>query len=351
MIKDKEGHEVHIAEAGNGHTVVLGNSGQGKTFFLCRMIEEACERGEKVLIIDFSGSYSEKQLLEKGFLYIEKTRRYNIRKDRFSWRYRVSEQDMFHDDIADAICQVLNCKSYVQIKVLHDVLEDILKIEGKVSLSNIVNKLEEILQDGQESEKVQGYMDGACKLLSRLYPYRIGNLYIQKGKTLDDQIMPVTIVDLTDFPERQRKFLAEFIMSLFWREIYRQEFANRCDVILLDEIQFLSMKDGSTLPSLLREAQKREVKILLSTQFISAYDKSELRTLEQAENLVIFRPTPEDYRWSAKKMSIENHKEWEKKLAQLQRGQAIFKGNYRLDNRKKIISSPIIIQLSGNAVQ
>lgn len=345
MLRDLEGHEIRIVSKENGHILVYGNSGQGKTFFLCRMIEEAYERGEKVLIIDFSGSYSEKQLQEKGFLYTEEIRRYNIREKPLLWGYRVNGQDLFHDDIVDAICQTLGCGSYVQIRVLHDVVDDVLERRGEVSLFNIVNRLEDIIQGEREDEKIPGYVDAVYRLLSRLYPYRIENLRICQGISEAETIMPITIIELTDFPEKQRKFLTEFILSIFWREIYRQKFSNRCDVVLLDEIQFLSLKEGDTLSALLREAQKRHVKVFVSTQFLSAYERKDLLTLEQAEHMVIFRPTPEDYRWSAQKISMGAYREWEKKLSQLQRGQAVLKGHYGVDNRERTTSTPLVIQL------
>lgn len=47
MIKDKEGHEVHLIGEANGHELVFGNSGQGKTFFLMRELEGYCEQEKK----------------------------------------------------------------------------------------------------------------------------------------------------------------------------------------------------------------------------------------------------------------------------------------------------------------
>ena len=344
MIKDLEGHEVHIAQEGNGHILVYGNSGQGKTFFLCRLLEEYVERGEKVLIVDFSGSYSDVQLREKNFVYMDQIRRNNLIETELFWHYRLRETDRMCDDIVDALSQVIGCNGYFQIKILHDVVNHVAK-KGDVSLASIVNELENTIQEDNEQGENAGYMDAAGKLLTRLYPCRIENLHIKRGKMDATQIKPISIIDLTGFAERQRNFLTEFIVNLFWREIYRQEFENRCNVLLLDEVQFMSMKKGSTLPALLREARKRDVKIILSTQFISCYEREELLALQQVDNTVIFRPAPEDYRWSAKRISLENYKEWEKKLAQLRRGEAVLKGFYRLDERKKVSMVPIIINI------
>ena len=54
MLADKENHKVTLTDRPNGHILVLGKSGSGKTYFLCRKIEEDLEAGKRVFIIDYS---------------------------------------------------------------------------------------------------------------------------------------------------------------------------------------------------------------------------------------------------------------------------------------------------------
>ena len=127
MIKDLEGHRIHLTKEGNGHMLVLGNSGQGKTYFLCRMLEKYCEERKKVLILDFSGSYSQTELHEKKFKYPERVRRYNLTNGKFCWMYRASSQEMVAGDLNDALLCCLHINSYFQKKLLFDAVIKVLR--------------------------------------------------------------------------------------------------------------------------------------------------------------------------------------------------------------------------------
>ena len=52
MLKDQEGNTINLSENPNGHLLVLGRSGAGKTYFYCRKIEAEIEKGKKLYIFD-----------------------------------------------------------------------------------------------------------------------------------------------------------------------------------------------------------------------------------------------------------------------------------------------------------
>ena len=52
MLKDQEGNTINLSENPNGHLLVLGRSGAGKTYFSCRKIEAEIEKGKKLYIFD-----------------------------------------------------------------------------------------------------------------------------------------------------------------------------------------------------------------------------------------------------------------------------------------------------------
>lgn len=59
---DTDGNKIKLSETPNSHLMILGQSGMGKTFFLCRKMEEAINIGKSILIMDFSGSYTLQEL-------------------------------------------------------------------------------------------------------------------------------------------------------------------------------------------------------------------------------------------------------------------------------------------------
>ena len=108
MFKDMENHRIDLVKNGSGHMLVYGKSGQGKTYFLCRMLERNFELGKKILILDFSGSYSEKELQKKGFLYGGRVRRYILPGRNLEWNLRVDSDENFQQDVTDALQEAGN---------------------------------------------------------------------------------------------------------------------------------------------------------------------------------------------------------------------------------------------------
>ena len=56
MLMDKENHVIKIREIPNAHLLILGKSGEGKTYFCCRKMEENLRDGKNVIIFDYSNS-------------------------------------------------------------------------------------------------------------------------------------------------------------------------------------------------------------------------------------------------------------------------------------------------------
>lgn len=342
----RSGLTVKLAKGANGHLLTWGQSGQGKTFFLCRKAEEYVNKGKKILIFDYSGSFSEKELAEKNFKFPEQIHRYSVDEPRkLTWRMRVKKRQEFKKDVVDALLEVLDCGSYFQQDILESAIDRILDKQDGFNIPDIVKELKIMLEEGAE-ENIAGSKDNIGRLLTRLRPYKsVVNLSIKQGITDKKEIAPISIVDLSNLPEKQRKFLTKLLLSLLWRESFRQEVENRCDVIFLDEFQFLSVEEGSTLSYFLREGRKRGWEMVLSTQFIKNYSSGEKQVLQQAANIVIFRPTPEDCRFSAKIIDINKYKSWETALMSLGRGEAVLRGNYYLEKSEEVATTPIIVRI------
>lgn len=346
MITDLEGHKVHLTKEGNNHMLVLGNSGQGKTYFLCRMIEKYCEERKRTLILDFSGSYSQAELYEKKFKYSERVRRYNLIDGEFCWMYRALSQEIVALDLNDALLRCLHINSYFQKKLLLDAVIKVLRRSDGLTFPLLVDEIVDMLEKEDIEETVAENRDNLGRILTRLSPFEyVKSLKISRKNTTGEVTDPIVILDLSGFSDDQRKFLTEFLMCLLWKELYRADFPNRCDVLVLDEMQFLSLKEGSTLATMMRESRKRKLEVVLSTQFIGNYDRPELRALQQVDHTVIFRPTPEEYKKTAQMISIEQVKVWEKIVRELRRGEAVLKGFYTLDDQKKVLSTPILLKV------
>ena len=57
-MRDMDGNEIQLNSVPNPHILAWGKSGQGKTFFFNRRIEDAVNQNRNVLIVDYSGSFT-----------------------------------------------------------------------------------------------------------------------------------------------------------------------------------------------------------------------------------------------------------------------------------------------------
>lgn len=186
-------------------------------------------------------------------------------------------------------------------------------------------------------------MKNVGHLLTRIAPYEdIQEVRIIKAdeRNVHRAVRSVTILQLSDYPELQRKFLTSFLTELFWQEV--REGKKRADIVLFDEFQNLSLKPGSALSAILREGRKFDLAAYLSSQFLGNYDKEAVDTLMQAGNMMLFRPVPRDVKYVADMIDPGNRQEWVKILGSLQVGQAVLKGRYSLNQNRKECEIPII---------
>lgn len=333
-----ERNKIILIDKPNGHLLVLGMSGSGKTFFLCRRMEDALSNGKKVLIFDYTASFTDVELAKNQFQANERVRVINPLETKLTWAYRGADLPAA---ILNALTKSLNIESYYQKKLLKEALseKEICNERGGFSFPKLMLSLEYFSFTKEDAESVKN----VGHLLTRVAPYEdIQEVRIIKAdeRNAHRAVRSVTILQLSDYPELQRKFLTSFLTELFWQEV--REGKKRADIVLFDEFQNLSLKPGSALSAILREGRKFDLAAYLSSQFLGNYDKEAVDTLMQAGNMMLFRPVPKDVKYVADMIDPGNRQEWVKILGTLQVGQAVLKGRYSLNQNRKECEIPII---------
>lgn len=338
MLISEEGYAIKLTEKPNGHLLILGLSGTGKTYFLCRKMEEDVNNGKRIIVWDYSASYSDSELEKNQFGGTGEIKIFNPCKSELKWIYRGSD---LQSALINAIVNSLKITSYYQKKLLKEALAEVEMCSdcGDFTFSKLMLALEhlEYKKEDADSTKNIGH------LLTRISPYsNVSGVRIIKEdeRNIPPEVKPVTIIQLSDYPELQRKFLTEFLSELFWQEV--REGKKRADIVLYDEFQNLSLKQGSALSVMLREGRKFDLAVYLSSQFLGNYDKEAVDTLMQAGSLLFFRPVPRDLRYVADIIDSGNRQEWGRILDSLQVGQAVLKGKYTLNYNRKECETPII---------
>ena len=84
------------------------------------------------------------------------------------------------------------------------------------------------------------------------------------------------------------------LSEIVWEQI-RTKWWLGVDIVIFDEFQFMSIKTGTGLSSMLREGRKFGLAVYLSSQFVGNYDVEEMDTLMQCGNILFFRPCSSRY--------------------------------------------------------
>ena len=127
-------------------------------------------------------------------------------------------------------------------------------------------------------------------------------------------------------------FAAGIIEFVLWDLFFH---AQRCgnpehpSIVVLDEIQNLSLQSGSPVDKILREGRKFGMGLIAATQSFSGVKQS-LSTLNQAACKLYFRPADNEMAECGKLLhdldSSFSASEWKEQLARLKRGECYFIG-------------------------
>lgn len=341
MLMDKENHEIKICKTPNPHILILGKSGEGKTYFCCRKIEEEIQDGKSVLIFDYSKSYSLPELHKCKFRYSESVRNFNPLEKRTDFIFGM---DRIESALVDSFVNALRILSYYQKKLLREAIFRVVDSTDSLTIPALIECLEEMLSEmiSSESEKNIGH------LLTRLGPYsELDNIRIMTGNPTYNigTDANVTIIQFSDFPELQRIFLTEFLAEMLWREV--RNGYKKVDIVLFDEFHNMQITPGSALSAMLREGRKFGMGVYLSSQFLGNYNRDAVDTLMQAGNMFFFRPVQREMKFIASLIDPDEIPAWRKILQSLQVGEAVLKGRYNLNGNTREIETPIICKVES----
>lgn len=359
-MRDYDENLVEIIEDMNSHYLVTGKPGAGKTYWGMHKIQELAEEGKRALILDFSGSYTRAEVAKSNPELLSKIKYVGARdSDSIHWKNNYPSKSLFYDDVTDSIIKILGIRSYYQKKLLREAVENQLKDFTNFSFPMLVFTIEKMLglvepkEDDQNIEKMLERMEGKVRtiddmknlerLLSRLAPYEhIFNFGIM-NEVKEDAL--ITVIQLHEMPLLKKKFLTSFILEMIWNELKFDQPKRHCDVLVLDEFQFLPFSEDDALPNLLRESRKFGLEMILISQFIGNYSKAQISALVQVGQKLFFRPAESELKFVAKLISTNHAKEWMGVLDNLSRGEAVYKGSYTLNDNETVHTNPLVCRI------
>lgn len=331
MLQDLEGNKIEVEFNENRHIKVTGKSGTGKTYWVCQEIKRFVAEQIPVLILDFSSSYTNREL-EKNF---GKKQKISIESLNPQMRpVMVSAGRNTVENVTDALIQILDIQSMLQRQILEEMSCNVLKQSGYISFKGLYEELMKL--ENREEDSEQGKNVGF--LMSRLYYLRsIDSFRITMG--FARWKADVVIMQFSDYPERIRKSLAQFFLEIEWRTICEDE---KQVEIILDEFQVLSL-EGTAIEEMLREGRKYGVGMILLSQYMPKSEAKDI--LEQAATSIYFKPNERNIISTARAISSENYKEWMPILKKLTIGTCVLSGGYLVNGHKLTQNRPLVCKV------
>ncbi|MBE5892207.1 MAG: hypothetical protein E7286_02375 [Lachnospiraceae bacterium] len=324
------GEEVRTAQnVANGHVVVTGMSGMGKSCELLGSIADQVAHDQTVIFFDFDGTFGGEPLFPIN--------RIDAKEDGLA--IHILEEDAHKMDRVEFIAYVSQVVEMLvgaqnlgirQIGALREAVEyateyrknyrsdfeaiaDGLHIQETSYALGAYNKLWPILEAGVFRESPKKFISGVCN-----------------------------VIDLSILPEKMQNSFVEIILRTLWSQA-RKNRCNNCNLtIVIDEFQRLVLNKNAVLGEMLREARRFGINMVLATQSLNLFSGDIRSSIEQAATKIYFRPTDSEIKKAASLIDPQHIEKYILMLKNLRRGQAIVVGRVQVGGQ--VIDKPIIIR-------
>lgn len=311
--------EVCLAyNASNKHVAFIGASGGGKTTGATMSIDSIIKAGASVCGIDYSGSLN--NVTDSDTVRRIKVREVGIP---ISLLTPIKRPDGSEEDVADIADGIV------------DIFSDVAPIGARQRAAIRKAVLEAYKNGYKDANEFQAIgdalaMDDSPPSVSVYDRFR--NLFEKvktgaKVKLFEPGIF--TIIDLTGFAVRTQRILAELVLAILWRyfRIWGQDMEHDM-YVFCDEFQVLSLREDGILSQILREGRKFHLALILATQTLESFNKSERAVIQQTATQLFFRPATSEINSVLKWIGAEKSPEMRKLLANLDIGECIAVGKF-----------------------
>lgn len=337
IVELSSGAEIHLESIPNAHEVYLGKSGSGKTWAICRRMEELCNE-KKVCVIDWSGSFSLKELEKAGLCIEQGVQVIDLKGQRIS--LPVMRGDGYDADRIVSLAEnALGITGSLQKAILQEIASEVCLSE-QPSLKKIVTRLEkeeakeEAVENNERARRIEKILDR----LSRFVKLEAFDFWASEKMVPDTQ--KLVIIQLSNLTPSCRKICVAAVLWAIWELIEQGNVL--FDRIVLDEAQHVDF--SADIPSqMVREGRKYGLGIIMSTQFLKGLNEDTISTIEQSENIFFFRPELKSVSAIARMIEPARAGKWASVLRNLKVGQAVLVGTYRVNRNKKSKTKNIVV--------
>lgn len=323
-------------ELANRHILISGKSGQGKTYFIQCLLMELAAHNTSSIIFDYSGGFKKSKLEPEFKEFLDDNiEQIFVAKDKFPINpFKRNEKELDEDEyIEEDFSDVADRMKSVFAAIYKDLGIQQLNAIYQATMRGLRKYGDEINLEMLRSELEEDTSGPAKSALSQLNPlidknpfersmeFNWGELEKEKGK--------VIIIQLTGLSTDIQKVITEFILWDLWYYKLQRGNQNTPLPVILDEAQNLDHSEKSPSAKILTEGRKFGWSGWYGTQFLKGLlSADEISRMQMSSQKVYFLPPENEISAVASNLSRDqaSKREWERKLAALNKGQCVAYG-------------------------
>lgn len=311
-------------EQENGHIILLGKSGSGKSVAKEEIKKQLGEQGKMVIEIDYSDSTLWRRSSDNSALYIDvKNDNKIFLFERFYQENGCPEQDIdYCSRIAGIIsrrCKFRERQKALLIKLSMECLKKYKK--EYVNIQMIIDELSES-KDSTEISILNKLI-----VLYHIKPFNSGDncwswIFNAENKNI--------VFDLSKFNIEHRSLVTELLLENLKQYLQQNKPGTYNFQLILDECKELGCDTGMPLDFLLTQGRKYGCSLLLATQTLLDFDRKTRSKFLQASLILNFNPASNEVSSIAKMITDKRNSKAkiEQMLSELKKGECIATGRF-----------------------
>lgn len=322
----------------NWHVCMTGISGSGKTSRLNQMEVEAAKNGCCVIVLDINGSHADDNIfLPVKYSFINKMNRIGVLDDGLAISFL--QPVLGKNGCGETLVSLVNSAVYALGAAQKMGAGQIGALREAVTFA-VENRQEFPDEMAAVAAGLMNQKGNTAKTVyERMWTVLHSGVFRENSKKLVGNA--INVIDFAGMDKASQAVFIEIFLACLWRFVrYQNYICKGAIVLVIDEFQNLSLREGSVLRDILREGRKLGINLWLVTQTLGTFVRDELSVLNQAATKLYFRPNINDINKIAKEIEPENPFKWLKKLSVLRIGEAVASGSFNIGNTE--ISHPIV---------
>ena len=320
------------SESFNGHTLMIGMPGAGKTVQAQNQMIQIARAGGTVIALDTRGSLSDDQIfpplesLFKENLHDINAHTDGVQGDLFT---PVKYPDGTVERAEDAVCSIVDIlcgpmhfgsrqKNVLRMAVTKVFRNGTYATRGIRAVDDELAKMDTVIaMDVREK----------LSLLTSRNMFRPGNDMTIPGK--------INVIRLSKFDSNTQISFAETVCAYLWRMAMADKFKKTPVYLFIDECQNMPCGKNSMLAQMLSEGRRFGINLILATQFLENSSRSSVQErITQCGLILFFKPSVNKTDQTARVIDPANKSTWSEVLRGLKVGEFVAVGPTLLNGQK-----------------